>query len=265
MKQNFLSKYGPWAIITGASSGIGEEYAKQLSAIGMNLILVARRADRLSELCSLLEKNHNIQCRFIECDLSADGFEQKIIEATANLDVRLLINNAGMNIEGDFYRGGLERNLQMTKLNMIAPFILSYHFAKKMADNNGGGIIFTGSISSFKGLPYLTHYAATKAYILQLAEGMNYEFKDKKVDIMCLCPGFTITEMTKGLKKSWMTMEVEPVVKEALNGLGNQTVVIPGFVNKAMVGIEKHFLTRQATTNLNGSMIKKMLPGKKKK
>ncbi|MBK7639969.1 MAG: SDR family NAD(P)-dependent oxidoreductase [Bacteroidetes bacterium] len=262
---SFLQKYGPWAIITGASSGIGEEYAKQLAPLGFNLILVARRAERLALLAKKLEADYNINCQFIECDLSADGFEITIISATKDLDVRLLINNAGMNIEGDFYRGGLERNLQMTKLNMIAPFILSYHFAKKMAENGGGGIIFTGSISSFKGLPYLTHYAATKAYVLQLAEGMNYEFKDRNVDILCLCPGFTITEMTKGLKKNWMTMEVGPVVKEALEGLGKQSVVIPGFVNKAMIGIEKHFLTRQATTNLNGNLMKKMLPGARKK
>ena len=134
---SFLQKYGPWAIITGASSGIGEEYAKQLAPLGFNLILVARRAERLALLAKKLEADYNINCQFIECDLSADGFENTIISATKDLDVRLLINNAGMNIEGDFYRGGLERNLQMTKLNMIAPFILSYHFAKKMAENGG--------------------------------------------------------------------------------------------------------------------------------
>lgn len=262
--KKFKEKYGAWAIVTGASSGIGEEYARQLAAMGIHLILVARRIERLIKLGQQLEEKHHISVKSIECDLSKPGFEVDLLKNVEGLDIGLLINNAGMNIEGAFYRGGFERNQQMMYLNMHAPFILAYHFAKVFAEKGRGGILFTGSISSFQSYPYLTHYAATKAYILQLSEGMHYEFKDKNVDITCLCPGITLTEMAKGMKPNILTMEVAPVVKAGLEGLGKTSSVVPGFVNKAMIGISRHLFSRHANLKFNGDMMKKTLPAVRK-
>ena len=222
MENKFLEKYGSWAIITGASSGIGVEFAHQIAAKGLNLVLVARRKEMLDTLANQLVEKYKIECRTAEVDLSKDSFQFDILDATKDLEIGLLVNNAGMNCEGHFYRGSLDRNLQMLQLNTKAPFILAYEFGKQFISRGKGGIIFTSSISAFNAHPYLSHYAATKAYILSLAESMNYEFKDKNVDVLALCPGMTKSEMTKGMKDGPMLMEAGPVVKLALDNLGKE-------------------------------------------
>lgn len=268
MDSKFLEKYGPWAIVTGASSGIGVEFAHQLAAKGLNVVLVARRKQLMETLAAELAENCKVEVRVVEADLSKDGFQADIMDATNDIDVGLLVNNAGMNCEGHFYRGSLERNLQMLQLNMKAPFVLAYEYGKHFISRGKGGIIFTASISAFNAHPFLTHYAATKAYILSLAEGLNYEFKDKNVDVLVLCPGFTKSEMTRGLKDSPMLMEAAPVVQSALDGLGKKASVVPGFINKTQVFINNRILNRGGATSLSGAILKRMLPGvagKKKK
>ena len=170
-----------------------------------------------------------------------------------------------MNCEGDFYRGSLERNLQMLNLNTKAPFILAYEFGKQFISRGKGGIIFTSSISAFNAHPYLSHYAATKAYILSLAESMNYEFKAKNVDVLAVCPGMTKSEMTKGMKSGPMLMEAAPVVKLALDSLGSESSVVPGFINKTQVFINSRILNRNGATSLSGAILKRLLPAANKK
>lgn len=265
MDSKFLDKYGPWAIVTGASSGIGVEYARQLAAKGLHLVLVARRKQLLDQLATELSEQYKINCRTVEADLSADGFQQDILDATQDLEVGLLVNNAGMNCEGHFYRGSLERNLQMIQLNVKAPFVLAYEYGKQFAGRGKGGIIFTSSISAFNAHPYLSHYAATKAYILSLAESMNYEFKDKNVDVIALCPGMTKSEMTKGMKDGPMLMEAAPVVETVLDNIGKEAYVVPGILNKTQVFLNSRILNRSGATSLSGAILKKMLPGANKK
>ncbi|HMZ68009.1 MAG TPA: SDR family NAD(P)-dependent oxidoreductase [Chitinophagales bacterium] len=265
MANDFLNKYGAWAVITGASSGIGAEYAKQIAAKGLNIVLVARRKARMEALASELEQNFNIQTKIVECDVAMDGFQEIILNAVKDLDIGLLINNAGINCEGQFFRGDLARNTQMIQVNVKAPFVLAYEFAKKFVEKGKGGIIFTSSISAFNAHPYLTHYAATKAYILSLAEGMNYEFKDKNIDILALCPGMTKSEMTKGMKDSLILMEVQPVVETALATLGNSAVVVPGFINKFQTFVNSRVLGRISARNFSGALLERVLPGVKSK
>lgn len=263
--KSFKDKYGSWAIVTGSSSGIGVEFANQLAALGLNLVLVARRIERLEELGKQLSSKYGIQYKAVSCDLSELGFEQIIFKEIEGLDIGLLVNNAGINCEGPFYRASLERNIQMMELNMKAPFILSYEIGKKFVEKGRGGIIFTASTSSFQATPYLTHYAGTKAYLLTLAEGMNYEFKNKGVDVIAVCPGPTESEMTRGVKKNPMLMQAPPVVSIALKNLGKKTYVVPGFINKSMVFTTKRIFTRTQATNFMGNMMEKFLPKPKKK
>lgn len=268
MSNGFLNKYGTWAIITGASSGIGVEFAHQIAAKGLNIVLVARRKQLLESLANVLIDKYHISCKVVEADLSKDGFQFDILDATKDLEIGLLVNNAGMNCEGDFYRGNLDRNLQMLSLNTKAPFVLAYEFGKQFISRKKGGIIFTSSISAFNAHPYLSHYAATKAYILSLAESMNYEFKDKNVDVIAVCPGMTKSEMTKGMKDGPMLMEAAPVVKLALDNLGKEAYVVPGIINKTQVFINSRILNRDGATTLSGALLKRLLPGvnsKKKK
>ncbi|MBP6154342.1 MAG: SDR family NAD(P)-dependent oxidoreductase [Chitinophagales bacterium] len=265
MNNKFLEKYGPWAVVTGASSGIGAEFVHQIAEKGLNIVLVARRRQQLEAVAHSIENKYKVETKIVEADLSKDGFQFDIFDAIKDLEVGLLVNNAGMNCEGQFYRGSLDRNLQMLQLNTKAPFILGYEFGKQFISRGKGGIIFTSSISAFSAHPFLSHYAATKAYILSLAESMNYEFKDKNVDVLALCPGMTKSEMTKGMKEGPMLMDVLPVVKTALDSLGHQAYVVPGFINKAQVFINSRLLNRNGAKNLTGAMLKKILPAASKK
>lgn len=260
MDTKFLDKYGQWAVVTGASSGIGAEFSHQLAQKGLNLVLVARRKQLLESLANELQNKYAIVCKVVEADLTADGFQTNILDATNDLEVGLLVNNAGMNCEGDFYRGSLARNVQMLELNTKAPFILAYEFGKQFISRKKGGIIFTSSISAFNAHPYLAHYAATKAYILSLAESMNYEFKDKNVDVIALCPGMTKSEMTKGMKEGPILMDAPPVVKAALDNLGKTASVVPGFINKTQVFFNNRVLNRNGATNFSGAILKRILP-----
>jgi len=263
VNNTFVSKYGPWAIVTGASSGIGESFARQLSALGMHLVLIARRKDRLESLAADLAEKDKVSIKIIELDLTREDFMETVLAETAGLDIGLLVNNAGMNCEGHFFRGDLARNRQMMKLNMDAPFILAYHFAKLMLDRGKGGVIFTSSVSAFQASPFLSHYGATKAYLLSLSESMNYELKAKGIDVLALCPGPTESEMTKGVKNNPVMMKADSVVKLAIEGLGKEVFVIPGLFNKTLIWVGKRILTRTGARNLTGAMMKRFLPGVK--
>jgi short-subunit dehydrogenase len=265
MSNKFFEKYGSWAVVTGASSGIGAEYARQIAAKGLNIVLVARRKARMEALATELEHQYKVSTKVVECDVAQDGFLQIILDATKDLDVGLLINNAGVNCEGQFFRGDLARNLQMIQVNVKAPFALAYEYGKQFVEKGKGGIIFTASTSAFNAYPYLSHYAATKAYILSLAESMNYEFKDKNVDIMAICPGMTKSEMTKGMKDSMILMEAQPVVAAALDGLGHTAFVVPGMINKLQTFFNARVLGRISARNFSGALLKRVLPAAKPK
>jgi short-subunit dehydrogenase len=262
---SFKEKYGSWAIITGASSGLGVEFAHQLAEKGLNLVLVARREELMVELAEKIQSKYPVEVRIIALDLAKEGFYNELAEKTSDLDIGLIVNNAGMNIEGHFYRGDLDRNIQMIRLNMEAPFTIAYEMGKKFIERGKGGIIFTASSSSFQATPYLSHYGATKAYLLSLAESMNYEFKDKGVDVIALCPGMTESEMTKGMKGNPIVMKAAPVVKLAIDNLGKQAYVVPGLGNKIQAFMTQRVLGRDLSRVITGSLMKRVLPGAKKK
>ncbi len=262
---NFQEKYGPWVLITGASSGIGVEFAKQLADKKLNLVLVARRKEQMENLAKDLVAQYQIQTRIIPLDLTKEGFFQELEPQISDLDLGLIVNNAGINCEGHFYRGDLERNLNMLRLNVEAPFILAYELAKPLLKKGRGGIIFTSSSSAFQATPYLSHYGATKSYILSLAESMHYEFKPQGVDVLALCPGMTESEMTKAIKGSPILMKVEPVVKAAVNKLGKAAYVVPGAGNKFQAFMTQRILGRNISRNMAGALMKRILPAAKPK
>ena len=262
-KAKFLEKYGPWAIVTGASSGIGVEFAKQLAEMGLNLVLIARRIENMEQLGAELKTKYGIDYKAVELDLTDEGFYKVVEKAIEGLDVGLLVNNAGINCEGAFYRGGLERNVGMIRLNVEAPFILAHEIGLKLIERGKGGIIFTSSTSAFQAMPYFTHYAATKAYVLSLAESMHFEFRNKGVNVIALCPGPTESEMARGLEGNPMVMKAEPVVKAALTNLGKRTHVVPGIGNKIGAALPQ-VLGRRLSMELMGRTLKKFLPSARK-
>jgi len=262
---DFKDKYGAWAIVTGASSGLGVEFARQLAAKGLNVVLVARREDLLVNLAKELEDAYSVATRVVKLDLGKEGFFGELQQQIEGLDIGLVVNNAGMNCEGHFYRGDLKRNIDMLRLNVEAPFIISYELGKVLLEKGRGGIIFTASSSAFQATPFLSHYGATKAYILSLAESMNYEFRDKGVDVIALCPGLTESEMTQSMKKNPLLMKAAPVVKMAIDNLGKKAFVVSGLSNQVQVWLSQRVLGRDLSRDIAGALMKRVLPGARKK
>ena len=160
----FKEQYGPWAIVTGASAGIGEEFARQLARMGLNLILIARRKQRIDDLARQLQSASKILVKPIVADLSRPDFLWPLVSAIGSMEVGLLVNNAGFGLAGGFLDHELEKELALFNVNCRAPLILTHFFGRQMAQRKRGGIIFVSSVSGFIATPFEATYAATKAY-----------------------------------------------------------------------------------------------------
>ncbi|MEM7117852.1 MAG: SDR family oxidoreductase [Chloroflexota bacterium] len=260
----FKEKYGPWALVTGASSGIGREFAKQLAEKGVNVVVAARRKSRLAMLVRELEKTHGVQTRVIEVDLTAPDYLATVSQETADLDIGLLINNAGSAAPGAFLKQSLGERTRVTQLNVLAPMQLAHHFGSQMSQQGRGGIIFVSSMAAYTGSPYLANYAATKAYLLQFGEALSVELKPKGVDVLVLSPGATRTEMAEmdgtdmsKVPMTWMTAEA--VAEVGLKALGQKTAVIPGTLNNMMTTMMTRIMPRKAALTMFGSMMAKTM------
>ncbi len=254
----FKERYGPWALVTGASSGIGEEFARQLARTGLNLILIARRKQRIDDLARQLELANKIQVKPIAMDLSRPDFLAPLLSAIGSVEVGLLVNNAGFGLAGQFLDHELERELALLDVNCRAPLILTHAFGRQMAQRRRGGIIFVSSISGFIGTPFEAHYAASKAYELFLTESLRYELKQHGVDVLALCPGATKSEfqLVAG-SRPVAAMPVAPVVDLAIKTLGRKPVAIPGWHNRLLVGLLK-FTPRRLHTLFAGRVMRRL-------
>ena len=251
----FKERYGPWALVTGASSGIGAEFSSQLAAMGLNLILVARRKQRLDDLAQQLEEKNKIQVRTLRADLSRPDFMPAVLSATQSIEVGLLVNNAGFGLAGNFLDHQLEKEVALLDVNCRAPVILTHGFGRKMAARGRGGIIFVSSVSGYIATPFEATYAASKAYELFLAESLRYELKNKGVDVLALCPGSTDTEFHEVAgSRPVAAMAVELVVDVALKMLGKKPVAIPGWHNRLLVYLLK-FTPRRLHTLIGGRVM----------
>ncbi len=255
----FQERYGPWALITGASSGIGAEFSRQLARMGLNLILVARRKQRLEELARQLEGRNKIQARVVPADLSQPDFLQNILSATQSINVGLLVNNAGFGLAGNFLDHELKKELALLDVNCRAPLILTHEFGKQMKGRKRGGIIFVSSVSGYIATPLEASYAASKVHELFLAESLWYELKKDGIDVLALCPGVTITEFhgISGMKAVG-AMAVEPVVELALKKLGKKPSVITGWHNRLLVASVK-LIPRRIVTTLAGRITENLV------
>jgi short-subunit dehydrogenase len=245
------------AIVTGASSGIGEEFGRQLAQRGYRVVLVARRRDRLEKLAQEIG-----DAEIIEADLSTPSGVAAVEERIARGDIDVLVNNAGFGTNGDFAELPLERELEEIDLNVRALTQLSHAALGPMKARRSGTIINVGSTGSFQPVPYMSTYAATKAYVLYFSEGLHEEAKAYGVTVTCLTPGPVKTEFQtvagvdeKSLPAGWSTPR--QVVKLALNAAkSGSAIAVPGMYNKATANISRvapRFMVRK----ISGRMFKK--------
>lgn len=237
-----LSKFkGKTALVTGASSGIGECFATQLAEQGTNLILVARRTDRLETLKEKLEAKHGIQADVISLDLAQHDAPKKLFEATegAGKQVDILLNNAGYGKQHPFTKVPLETQLNMLDLNIRTLTELSHLFIEKMKERRSGHILLVGSVVGYFAVPGMATYAASKAYVKNLVIALNTEYGKYGVGVTALNPGATATEFSAnadqefgGLLEKLLFMSADKVAAVGLSALAkNKASVVPGVNN----------------------------------
>jgi short-subunit dehydrogenase len=233
-------------LITGASSGIGESFARKLAARGENLLLTARSEKKLASLCDELSSAHKIDAQYVAIDLTEPGAPARLFEETKNrnLTIDLLINNAGFGSAGDFMTHDLQRELKMIDLNIKALVELTYRFLGPMRERRSGAIMNVASTAAFQPVPYMTTYAATKAFVLSFTEGLWEENRAYGVKMLAVCPGVTQTNFFEaaGIKQPPMRVIQQPdeVVDTALRALRRSgPSVVSGWSNYIMVASER--------------------------
>ena len=231
--KSLKKRYGPWAVITGASDGIGKAFAEEAAKHGINVILIARRKVFLDSLSRELINQYDVEAHVIVADLSSDDGVNLMLKETEQFDVGLFIASAGFGTSGDFVDIPLETELNMLDVNCRAVIASTHHFAKRFKDRSRGGIVLFGSLVGFQGTPRSANYAATKAYIQCFAEGLRVELKPHHVDVLAVAPGPVSTGFAKRVNMI-MGGADQPiaVAKESLKALGNTITVRPGFFGK---------------------------------
>lgn len=263
---NFKKQYGPWALITGASSGIGRAISEQVAQQGLNIVAVARNQDNLDTLKEALEAQYDITVKTISADLSQAEANHSINKQTADLDIGLLIPNAGIENNGAFIDNPIEAEQKMLSLNTTSPMLLSHYFGKRFSARGRGGILLTSSLFGYQGVPFVSNYAATKAYILSLGEALNVELKPLGIDVTVLSPGLTDTAMPQNMaidfnKMPITTHQPDVVARIGLNALGKKATVVPGFINK-FYAWENRLIPRSWPVKLFGLLIQRAMSEK---
>lgn len=235
-KLRLKSKYGNWAIVTGASSGIGLELASQLADAGFNLVINSRHLDKLVEVEKQLKVNTSIEIKIVASDVSETIGIDKIIQSAQGLNVGLLIVSAGYGTSGNFIDGSLHSEINMLKVNCEALLSLTHYYSQQFAQQKRGGIILMSSMVAFQGTPFASNYAATKAYVQTLAEGLHVELKPHGVDVLAAAPGPVESGFSQRANmKMSMSLTPSQVGVPILKALGRKTTVLPGFLTKLLV------------------------------
>jgi short-subunit dehydrogenase len=251
-----------YTLITGASSGIGEEFARQFAARGNALILVARSEDKLQKLAAELMAEHGIRIKVIPMDLSEIDSAEKLHDQCRreNLELNGLINNAGVGLIGKFDHFEINKIEKMLILNVITLTKLTYLFLPDLKKNKGNLINLASQIAFSPG-PYMSSYAGTKAYVLNFTEGIRIEYEKEGVRILTLCPGPTYTNFFQRTQATpedinFKFRPPKDVVEEAIAGIEkNKNIVVVGWENKVMTFLLR-FMPRSLAAKFSGTMVK---------
>lgn len=249
-------RFGPWAVVTGASSGIGLEFARQLARAGLNIVLVSRRLEVLAEVGATLVQDFGVGFRVVAADLSTEEAPRLIAEATADLDVGLLVSNAGTGQPGNFLAFSEDDLRQIAQLNAVSYMMLTYHFGRRLVARGRGGVLLVSAMGADEGIPYSAKEAATKALVSTLGRGLHVEFEKLGLGLTVLVVSPTDTPIIgkMGFAKSAMPvkpMPVERCVSEALAALNaNRPSIMPGRLYRIMNRLMPASLSRRMTATM---------------
>jgi len=251
-------RFGPWALVTGASSGIGKEFAQQIAASGINIVLVARREDLLKEVGVEFSKRYGVEHRVVVLDVSREDFIRQLASATDDLDIGLVVSNAGTGNPGEFLK--LDRQLleETLRLNTMSHLDIAHYFGGKLAERRRGGLILVGAMGAENGIPCMANDGGAKAYVHSLGEALHYEFKPLGVYVTVLAAGVTNTAVIEKFALDPKTMPLKPMsveqcVSEGLSGLvKNRSRIVPGRLNRILNALVPASLARKMLADLLG-------------
>lgn len=243
-------RYGPWAVVTGASDGIGLEIARDLAARGLNLVLVARRGEKLVDVADEIKRSASVDTRVIAADLGKPDDVGRVLRETRDLDVGLLVASAGFGTAGNFLATNTRDEIDMVDVNCRAVLAMSKEFSARFAARKKGGLILFGSIVGFQGVGNTANYAATKAYIQTLAEGLAVDLAPHGIDVLSCAPGpvesgFAVRSNLSPAKSA----DPVAVARETVSALGRKTTVKPGIMSKILTN-SLALLPRNARTRI---------------
>jgi short-subunit dehydrogenase len=251
-------RFGPWALVTGASSGIGKEFAQQIAASGINIVLVARREDLLKEVGVEFSKRYGVEHRIVVLDVSREDFIGQLASATDDLDIGLVVSNAGTGNPGEFLK--LDRQLleETLRLNTMSHLDIAHYFGGRLAERRRGGLILVGAMGAENGIPCMANDGGAKAYVHSLGEALHYEFKPLGVYVTVLAAGVTNTAVLEKFALDPKTMPMKPMsveqcVSEGLSGLvKNRSRIVPGRLNRILNALVPASLARKMLADLLG-------------
>lgn len=257
-------KYGPLALVAGASEGIGAAFSRYLANEGMDLVLVARRKEPLDTLAGSLTNKYRISTTCISCDLSDNEAANKIAKDLNGREINLLVYNAALSFIGPFEQDSMEHQNKIAISNMITPMNMFRTFGEDMLKKGKGALIMMASLAGFQGSGFLTSYAATKAFSRILAESLWYEWKDRGVDVIACCAGATNTPnfiKTKPEKQGFLAPRIlspENVVNECMKQLGRKPSFVAGRGNRIASFFMQRIFPRKTAINIMGDNTRKI-------
>lgn len=239
---SWVARYGPWAVVTGASSGLGKEFSIQIAERGLNLVLTARRREQLQMVATQCEAR-GVEVLVVPLDIRDPQAPHRLREAAGDKQIGLLVNNAGFGLMGNVVDLDLQAQIDMILVNSVAPLAMTYALLPEMLAKGSGGIITVSSIAGFHGNPLMTTYGSTKAFALCFSEGLASEVRVRGVDVLTVCPGITRTAFIESagmsVPKGFSALDPRRVVTEALAGLGRRRMVITGLDNRVFVHLHR--------------------------
>lgn len=257
--QVFLHQYGPWAVVAGASEGLGAAFAGALAARGLNLLLLARRADALEQVAGPLRAR--VEVRTAALDLAAPDLAAQLGALTDGLDVGLCVYNAAYAPLGPFLGQSLADKQRVLDVNCRGPVIAAHVFGERLVGRGRGGILLMSSLTAFCGSPFVAGYGASKAFSLSLGEALWFELAPQGVDVLVCCagatrtPGFVRTSGPGGPR----AMAPEDVADEALRALGGPPSMIPGRLNRLASLALTRVLPRRGAVRIMGSQTARLM------
>lgn len=256
----FRERYGPWALVAGASAGLGEAFARLLAARGLNLLLLARRREALERLAAELGRAHGVEARAVPLDLARPDLAEAVDRAAAGLELGLLVYNAAHSVIGPFLERPLEEHLRVLEVNCRGPLALVHRLAGPMARRGRGGVILMTSLAASQGNPLLASYAASKAFELVLAEGLWAELSGAGVDVVACRAGATRTPGFEASRprRSVPLMEAEAVARGALLALGHGPSTVSGALNRVAAFAFGRLLPRRTSIRLMGRATRRL-------